>query len=144
MQFLHRFVAALLLVLYAPGSVLSALPLVWCEAADGHRAVEWCTGVTCDPFSNAFDRNENRADRAALGVAHDDDCTDWAIVAPVQSRPLYANQAPVAPPKLIPAKTFGEHVPLTFEPNRNSRPTYSCAPIPAVQLTHMRSVILLI
>jgi hypothetical protein len=36
----RRFIAVLLLVTFVPGSTLAAMPLVWCVADGGHRAIE--------------------------------------------------------------------------------------------------------
>jgi|SRR5262245_39166855 len=37
----HRLIVVLLLATFTPGSVLAAMPLVWCIGHDGHRAVEY-------------------------------------------------------------------------------------------------------
>jgi hypothetical protein len=37
----RRLIVILLLATFAPGSVLAAMPVVWCVGQDGHRAVEF-------------------------------------------------------------------------------------------------------
>jgi hypothetical protein len=37
----RRLIVVLLLATFTPGSVLAAMPLVWCIGQDGHRAVEY-------------------------------------------------------------------------------------------------------
>jgi hypothetical protein len=37
----RRLIVVLLIATFTPGSVLAAMPLVWCMGQDGHRAVEY-------------------------------------------------------------------------------------------------------
>lgn len=41
MPWWRRLIVVLLIATFTPGSVLAAMPLVWCMGQDGHRAVEY-------------------------------------------------------------------------------------------------------
>ena len=84
----RRIVAVLVTLVFASTSALASTPLVWCVAADGHRAIEYKIG-------------SKHADHHALGQseipiagvsgpqsAGDDDCLDWRLVDKAAAAPF--------------------------------------------------------
>jgi hypothetical protein len=55
----HRLIVVLLLATFTPGSVLAAMPLVWCMGQDGHRAAE-------------YKASRSHVAHLAVGSKHDD------------------------------------------------------------------------
>lgn len=78
----HRPIALFLALIFAPSTLLGAMPLVWCVGSDGHRAVEYAS----------HDRDGGRhANHRVLGQqfvhddvlkveAEDDNCRDLQIL----------------------------------------------------------------
>lgn len=144
---LRRLVVAILLVLFAPASIVAAMPLVLCHASDGSHALEWRGGTADHADTTLHHHGGEHDDGEHAGEftgwhSHDGGCDDHAIVSSGTS--TRSDKACVgAKPKAYPA--------VLVEPMGGDVRTYLsdgryCARIPASseRLEHLRTVILLI
>lgn len=141
----HRWrniVALLLTLVFAPSSVLAAMPVVWCIGADGHQAVEASVGPSA-----------SHVDHRALGdhrtAGHDD--TRSLEHGPCQDRQLL-DKSKICVPANDGVIAFGLRdfvvLPsLPLDPIHGAAPRYgleaASAP-PDALLVARRSVVLLI
>jgi len=77
-----RFVALLLALVFAPGSVFGAMPLVWCIGSDGHRAVEYSVDKrhTAKHVDHQVLGQQLSPDDVSEAQHHDGNCRDWQIL----------------------------------------------------------------
>lgn len=142
LPFWHRLIAAIILVLYAPGTVLAAMPLVICTANDGHQKIEWCSGDICHGKELRHDHNAALdLDAAAAWHSHDHGCDDRAIFVTQTSRPRLAQLA-AAPDESSVDKTCATQALPQYPGTGN--PTFRTLAISSQHLAHLRTVLLLI
>jgi len=75
----HRIVALVVALIFAPGSVLAAMPIVWCVGGDGHRAIEYHISADGRHIEHA-QLGKQTLSSAMAEPSEADDCQDWHLV----------------------------------------------------------------
>jgi hypothetical protein len=135
----RRLIALFLLLAFTPGSLLAAMPLVWCVGDDGHRGVEY--RVTFGAKHIEHQALGSQADGALQNAAEDDGCRDWQLIGKAKVAKV---------PDGAGVLTFGVRqicvlpaLPALLVAASSPAPTYSGRePVPDIRRDTLRSVVL--